>query len=62
MSKHEHDRHHNHSGGKRGVHKDWRAWVAVVLMLAAIVVYVLTMDESLTPEGNDQGAVPAAAE
>lgn len=30
-------------------HKDWRVWVVVVLMLAAIVGYVLTLDDSILP-------------
>lgn len=42
--------HHSHSGkgqSRKELHKDWRMWVAVVLMLAAIVIYVLTLDDSL---------------
>lgn len=30
-------------------HKDWRVWVALVLMLAAIFTYVLTLDDSIVP-------------
>ncbi len=44
---------HDHAKpGKKGIHKDWRAWTAVVLMLVAMVVYVLSFDESLQPEGD----------
>jgi hypothetical protein len=42
--------HHRHPGTgqpRKKLHKDWRIWVAVVLMLAAIVIYVLTLDDSL---------------
>ena len=42
--------HHRHSGTgqpHKSLRKDWRMWVAVVLMLAAIVVYVLSLDDSL---------------
>lgn len=42
--------HHKDSGSSRPhrpPHKDWRIWVAVVLMLAAILIYVLTLDDSL---------------
>jgi len=42
--------HHGHSGSelpRKKMHKDWRVWVAVVLMLAAILIYVLTLDDSL---------------
>jgi hypothetical protein len=41
---------HGHSGSeppRRKLHKDWRVWAAVVLMLAAIMIYVLSLDESL---------------
>ena len=51
--------HHHHHGGSqkhtprenqkpqgRRLHKDWRLWVAVVLMLAAILIYVLTLDDA----------------
>ena len=43
---------------KKGVHQDWRTWV-VVLMLVGMVIYVLSDDESITPEGEGQG-MPAA--
>jgi uncharacterized integral membrane protein len=42
--------HHGHSEPeipRKKVHKDWRVWAAVVLMLAAIMIYVLTLDDSL---------------
>jgi len=42
--------HHGHSGkgqSRKELHKDWRMWAAVALMLAAIVIYVLTLDDSL---------------
>ena len=38
--------HHNPRNRKR-LHKDWRVWVGVVAMLAAIVIYVLSLDDSL---------------
>lgn len=73
MSKHKHkqdhhDRQHKnkHQGGsagrpgdKKGLHKDWRTWGAVVLMLIAIVAYILSMDESILPSGG-QNEAPAA--
>lgn len=34
--------HHKSEGRK--LHKDWRLWVMVVLMLAAILIYVATLD------------------
>jgi hypothetical protein len=30
-------------------HKDWRVWLAVVVMLLAIIMYVLTLDDSIVP-------------
>ena len=33
----------------RGLHKDWRTWVVIAVMLAAIGTYVLTLDESVQP-------------
>jgi len=42
--------HHTDFGSsrpRRPPHKDWRIWVAAVLMLAAILIYVLTLDDSL---------------
>ncbi|TWU29660.1 hypothetical protein [Bythopirellula polymerisocia] len=57
---HKHSNSHNHqkssSGG--GIHRDWRFW-GVIAMLAAIAIYVFSMDESLEPEGDGQ-QVPAA--
>jgi hypothetical protein len=42
------DHSHKHSNRRRW-HKDWRAWLALFLMLAAIVMYVLTLDDSIVP-------------
>jgi hypothetical protein len=68
MNKHEHEHKHDHdhkhhSGHptKKAPHKDWRLWAVVVLMLAAIAAYVLTMDESIIPgRTGEQPEVPAA--
>jgi hypothetical protein len=40
---------HTEGSGPKGkkLHKDWRVWVAVILMLAAMIIYVLTLDDSL---------------
>lgn len=57
---HEHNHGHQHEHHRPGwkPHRDWRVWV-VALMLLAMVIYVLTMDESLWPGGSEP-AVPAA--
>ena len=44
---------HGHAANRESIvwkpHKDWRVWVALLLMLAAIVTYVLTLDDSIIP-------------
>ncbi|HEX4132372.1 MAG TPA: hypothetical protein VHZ24_20245 [Pirellulales bacterium] len=35
-------------------------WIPVLLMLLAMAVYVMTMDESIRPAGDVQPPVPAA--
>jgi hypothetical protein len=58
MTKHNHkhshsekneQHHHNDKSGIRNLHKDWRSWVVVGLMLAAMAAYVLTLDDSVVP-------------
>ena len=52
---HKHSAPHRHTQGnedrsaERSFHKDWRLWLAVGLMLTAMIVYVLTLDESIVP-------------
>ncbi len=54
---------------KRGLHKDWRAWAVVLLMVALIGGYLATMDEALSPirepgpkpAGSGPAAMPADA-
>ena len=33
----------------RQLHKDWRVWLGVVLMLGAMAMYVLSLDDSVIP-------------
>jgi hypothetical protein len=54
--------HQTHPQQTRKLHHDWRFWVAVVLMLAAMGAYVMTDDESLQPGGGEGPPMPAAAE
>jgi hypothetical protein len=64
---HSHDKQakREHTAGERrprkGVHRDWRFWVAVLLMLAAMGAYVATMDEALVPGGQVDAEMPADA-
>ena len=39
---------HNHSSRGK-LHKNWRAWLVFLLMLAAVIMYVLTLDDSVVP-------------
>jgi hypothetical protein len=53
---HNHSESHRHvrenipepEGGKK-FHKDWRVWLVVGIMLLAIIMYVLTLDDSIVP-------------
>ena len=42
------DHSHKHSN-RRKLHQDWRVWLALLLMLAAILMYVLSLDDSIIP-------------
>jgi hypothetical protein len=57
-SDHPHDAHH--PPRKPSFHRDWRFWVAVLLMLGAMAAYVATMDEAIRPGGKAGQPVPAA--
>jgi hypothetical protein len=46
MTQHHH-RHPESEKPRRQIHKDWRMWAALALMLAAITIYVLSLDDSL---------------
>jgi hypothetical protein len=53
-----HEHHHNETPRKRPIHHDWRFWVAVLLMLTAMGVYV-TRNGFVGPGGKSQ-PVPEA--
>jgi hypothetical protein len=67
-----HSHHHGHDREKaahghptelwrgRGLHKDWRTWAVIALMLAAIGTYVFTLDESVQPGSASLNAGPSA--
>jgi hypothetical protein len=52
---HKHRQSHKHPGegadesSERKFHKDWRVWLVVGLMLLAMTMYVLTLDDSIVP-------------
>jgi len=52
MAGHNHNHSKHHHEQKLNVwkpHKDWRVWVALLLMLAAIAAYVVSLDDSIIP-------------
>jgi len=52
MSHHNHRTTSSHIKTKengRKLHKDWRLWLGVILMLAAMSMYVLSLDDSVVP-------------
>jgi hypothetical protein len=65
MTHSKHSKHAHHSENKpswKGLHKDWRAWLALGLMLAAISIYVLTLDDSVELQSTAGNGPPAAAQ
>lgn len=69
MTPHGHKHAHESKAGEHsrpkidlsGLHKDWRTWLVIALMLAAIGTYVLTLDEAIQPGSAPQSGFPAAA-
>jgi hypothetical protein len=65
-----HTHHHLHQQNEKkrwidkflqpGLHKDWRTWVVIGLMLAAIGIYVVTLDDSVQSANAPPQGVPAA--
>jgi len=43
----------------RKLHKDWRVWAGVILMLACMAIYLLTMDNALVPASTANTNAPA---
>jgi hypothetical protein len=69
MTTHGHKHAHESTAGEHprpkfylsGLHRDWRTWLVLAIMLAAIGTYVLTLDDAIQPGGAVQGGLPAAA-
>jgi hypothetical protein len=51
---------HESAPTRRGLHKDWRTWVAVAVLLLAAVAYVLNLDRVIVPSGSG-APVPAVS-
>ena len=66
MTPHGHKHAHEGKAGSHhkidwtGLHKNWRTWLVISLMLAAIGTYVLTLDDSIQPGSAARGGIPAA--
>jgi len=50
---------HKQSKKKKGMHKDWRTWTIVILMLAGMAAYILTDNEVIVPAEQPQDPVEA---
>lgn len=59
MTEHKHPHNHEH-GKKRPIHHDWRLWVVVLLAVAGMVMYSLSDDEAIQPDGKVDQQMPAA--
>jgi hypothetical protein len=40
---------HKDKKNSSALHRSWKVWFAVVVMLAAVLMYVLTLDDSVVP-------------
>jgi hypothetical protein len=59
--KHEHGHEHGHTTHrKRPIHHSLMLWGAVILMLIAMVVYVMSDDERFIPGNDKKEPMPAA--
>jgi hypothetical protein len=49
--------HKGHLPYWKQAHRDWRVWVGVIVIMAAMVVYVMSQDLSLRPRTHPQTPV-----
>ena len=56
---HQHKHDHPHTSARKPFHRDWRVWTVVIIMLAAIGMYVLSNYEMLGFRVKPQPAQPA---
>jgi hypothetical protein len=59
----EQDHNHVHQGQRpywKRAHHDWKFWVALFLMLAAMIIYVMSDDLALRPHRQAQQPLPGA--
>ncbi|MCA9018111.1 MAG: hypothetical protein KDA77_22505 [Planctomycetaceae bacterium] len=62
MSHHPNHPHHKQDKKKTEMHKDWRTWTVVILMLAGMAAYILTNEEVVVPVDEAPGPVEAVGE
>ncbi len=55
-----HDVHADPRAYWKRAHQDFRFWIGMVLMLAAITIYVMSDDLSLLPRGQPRATHPGA--
>jgi hypothetical protein len=49
---------HPHPPYWKRAHRDWKFWIAILLMLLAMAIYLRSVDLSLRPNGQMQQRVP----
>jgi hypothetical protein len=59
MTHHDHHQHSHTPPKRKPIHKSIWAWAVVALMLAAMLMYVMSDDESLQPGGEAGQGMPA---
>ena len=57
-TEHKRDHGHYHGPAWKRLHRDWRVWIVVLLMLAAMAAYLVSYSEVLRPGGGGQPAPP----
>jgi hypothetical protein len=64
MEEFEHGHHHEthvHRPYWKRAHRDWRFWIAVFFIFAALAVYVFSDDLALVPRGGPSQPQPSTA-
>ena len=54
--------HHGHVPYWKRAHSDWRFWIGVLLMFAAMIIYVMSLDLAVRPGVPRAQPIPAAVE
>jgi hypothetical protein len=52
---------HIEKSNRKKLHQDWRTWLIVGLMLMAVGMYVLTLDDSIVPVSQSGGSQVSTA-